>query len=198
MLVSMKTSLIARRAAFVSARSYSVEVMVSQSTNLLSNTALEEWMRRNMNCKKKNLLLLSSSLSHKGRNIKACFLGEAGVRKDMQANLVFSSIPRDAVLTQLPEVCLEDGEGSVRISLPLENTGERSALHTIQNIADSFIQNEKGEHQRGGSGCRLSLVRPDRGWFPGIQEIEQELEMNLAEIQEIQRQKRAWLLTAAS
>lgn len=42
-----------------------------------------------------------------------------------------------------------------------------------------------------GSGCRLSLVRPDHGWFPGIEDIEKELEMNLAEIQSIQREKKA-------
>ncbi|XP_023331944.1 uncharacterized protein LOC111704054 [Eurytemora carolleeae] len=190
MLATGMTGLLARRATIISKRRYSVEVMVSQSSNLLSNTALEEWIRRNMNFKQKNLLLLSSSLSNKGRNIKACFLGEAGLRKDTQANLVFQSIPRDAVLTQLPEICLEDGEGSIRVSVPLENNGETSALNTIQNIAEMFIRNERGEDEKG-SGCRLSLVRPDHGWFPGIEDIEKELEMNLAEIQSIQREKKA-------
>ena len=37
---------------------------------------------------------------------------------------------------------------------------------------------------------RLSLVRPDGGWFPGIQEIQEDLELNLAEIEAIQADKK--------
>lgn len=179
------------------ANNVQVEVLVSQSSDRLANTALEEWIKRSASFKHRNLLLLSSSLCEhggRGRNIKACFIHEAefaggAMAETMaeEANLVFASIPRDAALRQLPEVCVEAGEGHMMVSVPLEDPEESMVLCTLENIANNFIMKSEGSrtHRR-----RLSLVRPDGGWFPGIQKIQEDLELNLAEIEAIQAGKK--------
>jgi len=202
--------------------------MISQSSNFMANTALEEWVRRNagMRPRPRSLLLLSSSQVNKGDcNIKAFFLAEnlgagrggssssggrggaggggdggcgaAGARgdgqtagqakqeQDEQARLVFGSLPKDAVMTQLPVVTIGEDDKSVLISVPLESPKEGDVVCTLQTIADGVIN--QGEHT---STSRISLVRPDGGWFPGIQEIQADMEASLDEIAAIRKDKK--------
>lgn len=171
-----------------------VEVMISQSTNFMANTALEEWVKRNATFKRKNLLLLSSSCVNSGRNIKAFFLTEEGSAQtavqvkhehDQQAELVFGSLPKDAVMRQLPVVTVSEEDRSVLISVPLENPSEGDVVLTLQTIADSMVNTAPDT-----STTRISLVRPDGGWFPGIQQIREDMEASLKEIAAIQKDKR--------
>lgn len=165
-----------------------IEVMVSQSVNQLANSALEAWLRRSKNFKHRNVLFLSSSNSNKGRNIKACFLNEEEETGGAQAaaSLVLQSIPQDVALSELPEVVVD--EGSVRVSLPLDHPEEKSVRCTLQNIADRFTETSAAQEDDKCS-VRVSLVSPDRGWFPGIQEIQDDLETNLRELAAIRRIK---------
>jgi len=163
---------------------------VSQSNNLMANMALEEWLRRSDSYKNKNLLLLSSNVVKTGRNIKAFFHREPGhpspaTERELiqQANLVLNCLPKNAMLVQLPEVRVEDEEGSVLISVPLENPEETAVQSTLQDIADYVVEN-------GSDTSRVSLVRPDKGWFPGIQDIQEDMEVSLKEILAIKSDKR--------
>merc|ERR1712198_258599 len=101
-----------------------------------------------------------------------------------QANLVFNCLPKNAPLRELPEVKVQDDEGSVLISVPLDNPEESAVQSTLQSIADNVV--ELGEEFENS---RVSLVRPDKGWFPGIQDIQDDMEASLKEIEAIQKDK---------
>jgi len=180
-------------------RGHQVEVMVSQSNNLMANTALEEWIRRSNSLKHRNLVLLSSNLIHKGQSIKAFFRRNQSSNAGFdvcelmqQADLVLSSLPRNASLVRLPEVRVEDGHNGISISVPLEEENEESITVTLQSIADNVMEKniECQDYQRSDiQSTRISLVRPDGGWFPGIQDIQKDIEYNIKEIEEIRRCK---------
>jgi len=166
--------------------------MISQSNNFMANTALEEWVRRNAdeyNRRNKNVVLLSSSCGNSGRrNIKAFFLGEAigcdQVKQEQgeQARIVFGSLPKDAVLSQLPVVTVSADDRSVMVSTTLDNPTDGDVVCTLQTIADNMITNNTAT-------SRISLVRPDGGWFPGLQEIREDMETSLREIEAIRKDK---------
>jgi len=160
-------------------RNQAFQVMVSQSKRLLENTALEEWIRRrdeNDDTNSRKILLLSANCTRSGSTIKAFVTG--GEMMSVQTDLVLQSIPTNAALQDLPEVHEEDDH--VSISLPMQK-GEDS-LAILQNIANRFIT-QQGQHSR------LSLVRPERDWFPGIEEIQEDMQSALAEISAIRRSK---------
>lgn len=165
---------------------------MSQSSNLVANMALEEWIRRNPPAQHRNLVLLSSNFVEKGRKIKAFFMRESGQSQDgaenqlmEQANLIFNCLPKNAALSELPEVNVQDDKSSVVITVPLKNPEESAVQSTLQCIADNMVEQGGSEHE----ASRVSLVRPDKGWFPGIQDIQDDMETSLCEIQAIKRDK---------
>jgi len=169
-----------------------LEVMVSQSDNLMANMALEEWIKRSATHRQhKNLLLLSSNSLKQGKTIHALFYSEEGAANMsgdqlvQQANLVFSSLPKDTAMTELPVVHVGEEEGNVLISLPLDDLTDRDVNHTLQSIADTFI--EQGTNY---DLSRLSLVRPDGGWFPGIQDIQKDVEASFKEIEAMRQDRK--------
>merc|ERR1719222_741498 len=99
-----------------------------------------------------------------------------------QANLVFSNLPKDTAMTELPVVRVaEEDNNNLLISLPVYDMEEKAVNTTLQCIVDSFIQCNCGGGNDSPSAAeyevsRLSLVRPDGGWFPGIQDIQKDLE----------------------
>ena len=95
---------------------------------------------------------------------------------------MFSSLPPDTALTELPVVRVAEEERNLLISLPVHDMDESAVKTTLQCIADTFVKNgggTAGEYELS----KLSLVRPDGGWFPGIQEIQKDLEDSLKEIE---------------
>jgi len=179
-----------------------LQVMVSQSNDLVANMALEEWIKRSSTHRRhSNLLLLSSNALKQGKSIHAHFYPEeSGSRKGMdqlieQANLVFSSLPKDTAMTELPVVRVaEEDNNNLLISLPVYDMEEKAVNTTLQCIVDSFIQcNCVGSNDSPSAAeyelSRLSLVRPDGGWFPGIQDIQKDLEQSLREVEAIKSDK---------
>jgi len=168
-----------------------LEVMVSQSDNLMANMALEEWIKRSSTHRQhKNLLLLSSNTLKQGKTIHALFYSEEGAHNMsgdqlvQQANLVFSSLPKDTAMTDLPVVHVGEEEGNLLISLPLDHLTDTDVNHTLQSIADTFI-----DQGPDFDLSRLSLVRPDGGWFPGIQDIQKDVEASFKEIEAMRQDK---------
>jgi hypothetical protein len=168
--------------------------MVSQSNDLVANMALEEWIKRSNTHRNSNLLLLSINALKQGTSIHALFYGEeSGPRQCMdelkeQANLVFRSLPKDTALTELPVVRVAEEERNLLISLPVHDMDDMAVKTTLQCIADTFIQKgggTAGEYELS----KLSLVRPDGGWFPGIQHIQKDLEESLKEIEAMRSDK---------
>jgi len=156
--------------------------------------ALEEWIRQNPPSQHRNLMLLSSNLVDTGRKIKAFFIREPGQPNDgskaqlmEQANLVFNCLPKNASLSELPEVKVQDEEGSIFITVPLKNPEESAVQSTLQSIADNMV--EMGDECENS---RVSLVRPDKGWFPGIQDIQEDMETSFDEIQAIKKDKHSY------
>eukprot|EP00088_Acartia_fossae_P033430 TRINITY_DN3421_c0_g1_i12.p1 TRINITY_DN3421_c0_g1~~TRINITY_DN3421_c0_g1_i12.p1 ORF type:complete len:216 (+),score=44.16 TRINITY_DN3421_c0_g1_i12:254-901(+) len=184
-------------------KSISLQVLVSQSNDLVANVALEEWMKRCSTHRTNNLLLLLSSntiVHNNYKSIHAFFSGEDERGKTLstdqlaqQANLVFSALPKDTALVELPMVRVaaeENGKGNnLLISLPLDSHVDDDVLKTtLQCIANSFVQKCRGG-DGGYSLSRISLVRPDGGWFPGIQEIQRDVQLSLKEIEAIKLDK---------
>ena len=52
---------------------------------------------------------------------------------------MFGSLPKDAVMRQLPVVTVSEEDRSVLISVPLENPSEGDVVCTLQTIADSMV-----------------------------------------------------------
>ena len=73
------------------------EVLISQSRDLLSNTALEDWAARNKNLKEKSVLILSNNITRsKNIEIKATLLDVNTYWKVQEFDsLVLSSITPD-------------------------------------------------------------------------------------------------------
>lgn len=171
----------ARLLALPLARAYSTpvrEVIVSQSRDLARNTALEDWAVRNIDLKTKNLLILTNNLSlSPGQqtvlDVRATLLDVDAAEKAADfEKLVFSALPPSFLLSALPEVGQQQEPGAVShsVRLPLApDTKAKEVLEALNIIARAFLGDQRGLQ-------RLSLVRPDDGWFPGLEEVRVELE----------------------
>jgi len=156
------------------------EVMVSQSRDLNRNTALEDWAVRNLDIKAKNVLILTNNLSLSPTNatvldIKATLIESNVAEKAAKfEELVLSSLPPSLLLSALPD--LERGRAlldpdalsyTVRLQLHTE-VKAKDVLNTMNAISRNFLKDE--------NLMRLSLVRPDDGWFQGLESVRAELE----------------------
>jgi len=157
------------------------EVMVSQTRDIMANTALEEWAGRNVEKTNKSLLLLTNNITrNRGVDIKATFfLGseEQANMTDMET-LVFTSLPEGLLMTAPPVTnvnnLIEEG-GQRCISVQLELVKEvktKIVLTALEQIGQRFL----GER----SIKRINLVRPDNEWFPGIGEMKAEIERTVS------------------
>jgi hypothetical protein len=156
------------------------EVLVSQSRDLARNTALEDWAVRNIDLGAKNLLVLTNNLSKSPLDIttvdiKATLLCSDATDKAAEfEELVLSALPPSLPLTALPD--LERGRslltaGAVGHSVRLElgqDVAAKTVLTALNSIAKAFLQEQQGVR-------RISLVRPDDGWFSGIEAIRTEV-----------------------
>ena len=149
--------------------------MVSQSRDLNRNTALEDWAVRNLDLKAKNVLILTNNLSLSPTNatvldIKATLIESNVAEKAAEfEELVLSSLPPSLLLSALPD--LERGRAlldpdalsyTVRLQLHTE-VKAKDVLNTMNAISRNFLKDE--------NLMRLSLVRPDDGWFQGLEPV---------------------------
>ena len=168
------------------------EVMISQSRDLLSNTALEDWAVKNINLAEKSVMILSNNITRTPATaaveVKATLVdGGAFWRAAEFDRLVLASLPPDLALARLPD--LETARRSLEptatsYSLHLELAAEvrtRTVLATLERLGWGFL---RGDQFEAAHDCptHLSLVRPDDGWFPGLEAIRSDLEMNFTRL----------------
>ena len=165
------------------------EVMISQSRDVLSNTALEDWAARNLNLKEKSVLILSNNITlNRTVEIKATLVDEnISWRTEEFTSLILSAISSsDLPLAKIPDFKQCDGTceplgTSVSIHLELTQDVEtRVVLRALEKIGWRFL---RGDTFEASFDCptHLSLVRPDDGWFPGLENIRRDLEENTVE-----------------
>lgn len=155
------------------------EVMVSQSRDLARNIALEDWTVRNTDLTSRHIVILTNNLTLSPLQAPTVDIKATLLCQDVTANavefesMVLSSLPRSLALSSIPDLdrshtFLSPGCVSHSVTLPLpQSVSAREVLTAIQSIAKTFL---KEEGQR-----RMSLVRPDDGWFPGIEKIRADL-----------------------
>jgi len=161
------------------------EVMVSQSSDLTRNTALEDWAARNIDLNAKSVLILTNNLSTSPTNatvldIKATLLDSMVMEKAAEfEEAVLASLPPSLLLSQLPDLArgrslLEDGATTHTITLPLHTEVKaRDVLTALDNIAKNFLKEDGLQ--------RLNLVRPDEGWFNGLESVCHDLKQQMRE-----------------
>jgi len=165
------------------------QVFVSQSRDLLSNVALEDWAANNVNLQAKTLLILSNNVTkNAGVDIKATLLDAQTFWKVKDFDeLVLSSLPPDLPLKSIPDLasnhdCLDSGSQSYSLHLNLsDDVKTKTVLEALETIGKNFLRYEKDNN----SLTRLSLVRPDDGWFPGLEKIRYELEERFSQVEKL-------------
>ena len=164
------------------------EVMISQSRDLLSNTALEDWTAKNINLKEKSVLILSNNITlNSTAEIKATLIDKNTYWRTKEFNsLIFSSISSDLPLAKIPDFNKFEGilePFGTNYSIHLELTQDietKDVLRTLEKIGWRFL-NEDTFEINYECPTHLSLVRPDDGWFPGLETIRWDLETNMME-----------------
>jgi len=173
------------------------EVIVSQSRDLLSNVALEDWAAKNMNLKAKSLLILSNNITKSsGVDITATLLDAETYWKvkDFE-ELVFSSLPSDLPLKSIPDLeisheCLDSGSRSYSIHLNLsEDVKTKTVLKALETIGKKFLQEMENQDSVNRAISHVSLARPDDGWFPGLEEMRAELEERFSQVEKLKTQQ---------
>ena len=162
--------------------------MISQSRDLLSNTALEDWTAKNINLKEKSVLILSNNITlNSTAEIKATLIDQNTYWRTKEFNsLILSSISSDLPLAKIPD--FNEFEGMLEpfgtnYSIHLELTQDietKDVLRTLEKIGWRFL-NEDTFEINYECPTHLSLVRPDDGWFPGLETIRWDLETNMME-----------------
>ena len=165
--------------------------MISQSRDLLSNTALEDWTAKHVDLQSKSMLVLSNNITKANKvEIKATLLdSEAYWKFQRFEGMVLSSLTPELSLTKLPELstCQETlDHSSCSYSIHLELTNDvttRTVLSALENIGWKFLEEDIFEEYYD-CPTHLSLVRPDDGWFPGLEKIRQQLQTDMKEVTE--------------
>lgn len=165
--------------------------MISQSRDLLSNTALEDWTANNVNLQRKSMLVLSNNITKANTvEIKATLLDSEAFWKFKQfEDMVLSSLTPDLSLNKLPELSTSQrylDPSSCSYSIHLELTKDvttGTVLSALEDIGWRFLEGDLFEEYYD-CPTHLSLVRPDDGWFPGLEKIRQQLQMDMKEVNE--------------
>jgi len=170
---------------------------VSQSRDLLSNVALEDWAAKNMNLEKRTLLILSNNVTKtSGVDIKATLLDANTFWKVKDFDeLVLSSLPPDLALKSIPDLevnhdCLDSGSQSYSLHLNLsEDVKTKTVLRALETIGNNFLSHEVDAASQNADLAHISLVRPDDGWFPGLEKIRAELEDKFTQVEKLKTQQ---------
>jgi len=168
------------------------EVYVSQTRDLISNIALEDWAVRNINPSERSLLILSNNITKSGVDIKVTFLGpQMDLRSDRLEEMIISCLTPDLLLKSLPttRIMVDDDNmtsHSLQMELVPEEVKTKTVLKVLENIGKTFLGEMESQEQCKG---KISLVRPDGGWFPGLAEIRDELEQRMSEVERLKRRE---------
>lgn len=164
---------------------------------MLSNVALEDWAVQNTNLYEKTVLILSNNVcTNSNIDIKATLISANTLWKvEDFDSLVLSSLPPDLPLESIPNLevnheCLDGGSQSYSLKLSLsQEVKTRSVLQALQTIGDRFLNDENMGDKRNQELDHIQLVRPDDGWFPGLQKIKAEIEENMKMVEKIKTSK---------
>jgi len=168
------------------------EVYVSQTRDLISNIALEDWAVRNIDLSERSLLILTNNITKSGVDIKATYLGpQLNLRSDGLEEIVISCLTPDLLLKSLPTTKIRVADDhmtshSIQIELVPEEVKSKTVLKVLENIGKSFLADMDDQEECKG---KINLVRPDGGWFPGLGEIREELEQRMSEIERLNRRE---------
>jgi len=166
------------------------EVYVSQTRDLISNIALEDWAVRNIDPSERNLLILTNNITKSGVDIKATFLGShVDLRYDELEEIVLSCLTPDLLLKTLPTTKIRmDDDNMISHSIQMELVpGEvktKTVLKVLESIGNSFLADDQKQYKG-----KIHLVRPDGGWFPGLAQIKEELEQKMSDIEHLKRRE---------
>lgn len=172
------------------------EVFVSQTRDLLSNIALEDWASRNVDVARRSLLILSNNITRGAEvDIKVTFLAppEDTDYTDYLEELVLTSLPPDLLMKRPPLTANLAGEGggqrtlSVTLDLVKEEVKTKTVLKALETIGKRFLADSTEQDFR--TMTRLNLVRPDDGWFPGLAKIRAELEQTVTEVERMKKRR---------
>lgn len=180
--------------ATLSARTFSSnsrkEVLISQSRDMLSNIALEDWVSKNANLGNKTVLVLSNNITKKNSaEIKATLLDSQSFWKVADFDsLILSSITPSLSLTKLPELRHEKLDQtctgySVHLDLA-DEVKTRDVLDTLEIIGWRFLSGDV-VMEKYDCPVHLSFVRPDDGWFPGLGKIRKDLALQMNHIGDV-------------
>jgi len=173
------------------------QVFVSQSRDLLSNVALEDWAAKNTDLQTKSLLILSNNVTKTaGVDIKATLLDAQTFWKAKEFDeLVLSSLPADLALKNIPDLdvnhdSLDAGSKSYSLHLNLsEDVKTKTVLNALETIGNKFLCQEEAADSKNDGLAHINLVRPDDGWFPGLGEIRAELEEQFDQVKKLKTQE---------
>jgi len=180
-----------------SSSSVRTQVFVSQSRDLLSNVALEDWAAQNVDLKTKSILVLSNNVTKSsGVDIKATLLDAQTFWKAKEFDeLVLSSLPADLALKSIPDLevnhdCLDAGSKSYSLHLNLsEEVKTKTVLNALETIGNKFLCQNEAAESKNADLAHINLVRPDDGWFPGLGKIRNELEEQFTQIKKLKTQE---------
>jgi len=169
------------------------EVYVSQTRDMISNIALEDWAVRNINPAEKRLLILSNNITKAGVDIKITFMGpHMDLRSDKMEEMVISCLTPELLLKSLPttQVMVDNlnmTSHSLQMELVPEEVKTKTVLKVMENIGKTFLSELGSKEQYRG---KIKLVRPDGGWFPGLAEIREELDQRMSEVERLKRREK--------
>lgn len=143
-------------------------------------------MAKNVNLQEKSVLILSNNITlNSTAEIKATLIDENTYWRTKEFNsLVLSSISSDLPLAKIPdfnefEGMLEPFGTNYSIHLELTQVVKtKDVLRTLEKIGWRFLHEDSYEINYE-CPAHLSLVRPDNGWFPGLETIRGDLEANM-------------------
>merc|ERR1712013_440273 len=77
---------------------------------------------------------------------------------------------------------------SIYLSLS-EDVKTKTVLNALETIGNKFLRQVEEVDSKNHGLAHINLVRPDDGWFPGLEEIRSELQEQFAQVKKLKSQE---------